>query len=239
MRPVGVRMRRWARVAGIGAIVGVAALAVVFRNPWFRGNVGVVAPGLVVRSAQPVGDWPRRVQEDHLGSVLNLRGGSAADSWYAEEITQTRDLGVDLYDLPMSRRSARHVASFSASSTSSTAAAYPLLIHCKSGSDRTGLAAALYRLYREGNPPIAPSGPFPSTMATSRSSAPGTSMSRSTNTPPTSPASISTTTPSGSAAGWSRITAPPTPPARSNQSLPAPATAGSCGPQANDPEVEV
>src|SRR5262249_42727538 len=33
------------------------------------------------------------------------------------------------------------------------ACAYPLLIHCKSGSDRTGLASALYRLVRLGEPP--------------------------------------------------------------------------------------
>ena len=30
---------------------------------------------------------------------------------------------------------------------------YPLLIHCKSGSDRTGLAVALYRLVIDGDPP--------------------------------------------------------------------------------------
>jgi hypothetical protein len=30
---------------------------------------------------------------------------------------------------------------------------YPLLIHCKSGADRTGLASALYRMVRRGEPP--------------------------------------------------------------------------------------
>ena len=30
---------------------------------------------------------------------------------------------------------------------------YPLLIHCKSGSDRTGLASALYLMSRRGEPP--------------------------------------------------------------------------------------
>ncbi len=30
---------------------------------------------------------------------------------------------------------------------------YPLLIHCKSGADRTGLASALYRMVERGEPP--------------------------------------------------------------------------------------
>ena len=135
-------------------LLGLLTAGVVFRNPWFRGNHGVVAPGLVFRSAQPVGDWERRVQEDHLATVLNLRGGSDLDPWYRAEVEATRELGVAFYDLPMAatvRPTRRQLLGLL---DLFDRIAYPLLIHCKSGSDRTGLASALYRMSRAGEPPL-------------------------------------------------------------------------------------
>ena len=147
------RVRRRFRRIALGLALGLVCLAVVFRNPWFRGNRGVVAPGLVYRSAQPVGDWAARVRDEHLATVLNLRGGSDADPWYRAEVEATRKLGVDFFDLPMSATVRPPRGQLLAVLDLLDRCRYPLLIHCKSGSDRTGLVSALYLMSRAGEGP--------------------------------------------------------------------------------------
>ena len=150
---VGPGRRRRVQLAALLAVVGLLAVAVIFRNPWFRGNNGVVAPGLVFRSAQPLGEWERRVRDDHLATVLNLRGGSDQDPWYRAEVAATRSLGVAFYDLPMAATVRPTRRQLLAVLGLLDRCAYPLLIHCKSGSDRTGLVSALYLMSRAGEPP--------------------------------------------------------------------------------------
>jgi hypothetical protein len=132
----------------------VAAL-VTFHRPLFEGNFGVVDAGRVYRSAQPGGYFDRVIRERRLASVLNLRGGSMDDPWYAREVGLTRDYGIDFYDFPMSatRRPSRR--ELLALLDLFTRCRYPLLIHCKSGSDRTGLATALYLMSVRGLGPWA------------------------------------------------------------------------------------
>ena len=157
---VGSRRRRVFQVVLVVAALGLGTAAVVFRNPWFRGNNGVVVPGLVYRSAQPVGDWPARVRDDHLATVLNLRGGSDSDLWYRAEVEATSQLGVAFYDLPLSatvRPTRRQLLSVL---DLLDRCRYPLLIHCKSGSDRTGLVSALYLMSRAGHSPAAAEAAF-------------------------------------------------------------------------------
>ncbi|WZP00723.1 tyrosine-protein phosphatase [Isosphaeraceae bacterium EP7] len=147
--------RRW--LAGVGGLILLiaAAVTVVGYRPIFLGNFGVVDPGVVYRSAQPMGRarWEGLVAERGIASVLNLRGGSRGDAWYVDEVDTTRAAGVDLYDLPMgaTRRPSREELLTMVDVLERCR--YPLLIHCKSGSDRTGLASALYLMVRRGVPP--------------------------------------------------------------------------------------
>jgi hypothetical protein len=146
--PRRVRWTFWGVVAAV-----LVTVVVTFRNPWFFGNIGVVAPGRVYRSAQPGGDFPQVTARFHLASILNLRGGSLADTWYKAEVDTARAQGIDFYDLPLSatrrprRRELLILLDFF------ERCRYPLLIHCKSGSDRTGLAAALYLVSQKGERP--------------------------------------------------------------------------------------
>jgi protein tyrosine phosphatase (PTP) superfamily phosphohydrolase (DUF442 family) len=128
-------------------------VVVTFRNPLFHGNFGVVEPERVYRSAQPDDNLPRVIEQYGLASILNLRGGSPADPWYAAEVRVSRERGVDFYDLSMSATRRPRRRELLILLDLFERCRYPLLIHCKSGSDRTGLATALYLMSRQGEPP--------------------------------------------------------------------------------------
>jgi protein tyrosine/serine phosphatase len=148
LRPWPVRLLGLA-VAMLALWAGVATLS----RFLFGGNVGVVDEGLVYRSAQPVENLEALIDRYHLVTVLNLRGGSEADPWYKDEVLVTRRRGVDFYDIPLSavRRPWRRELLVLLDLLDRCR--YPLLIHCKSGSDRTGLVSGLYLMLRRGEPP--------------------------------------------------------------------------------------
>jgi hypothetical protein len=147
------RRRRRARIA-VGVVLALGAVAAASQGDisriYLRDNFGVVDPDRVYRSAQPLEGFRRVIRERGVASVLNLRGGSFAEPWYADEVRIAREEGVDFYDFPMSatRRPSRRellvLLDFF------ERCRYPLLIHCKSGSDRTGLASGLYRMAVRG-----------------------------------------------------------------------------------------
>jgi len=114
-------------------------------------NLHQVAPG-VWRSNQPS---PERLRHWHdklgLRAVLNLRGESL-QAFYLFEAETCRDLGMIQANLhfyakwPPSRDKMLELIS------QFRTLPKPLLFHCKSGSDRTGLAAAIYLLVIENRP---------------------------------------------------------------------------------------
>jgi protein tyrosine phosphatase (PTP) superfamily phosphohydrolase (DUF442 family) len=135
------------------ALACAVCLCWVFRRPLFQGNRGVVDSGRVFRSAQPTTELDRLIRDYQLKSILNLRAGSQADWWYEAEVSTAEANGLAFYDLPLSasRRPRRHellklIDVFDD-------CPYPLLIHCKSGADRTGLASAVYCLVRRREAP--------------------------------------------------------------------------------------
>lgn len=114
-------------------------------------NFHQIAPG-VYRSNQP-SDGQLRAIHDKVGlhSVLNLRGESR-QSFYLFEAEVCEKLGLELVSLPLSARQAPSVANLELLISHMQTMPKPVLIHCKSGADRTGLAAALYLLIFEGQP---------------------------------------------------------------------------------------
>lgn len=144
------RIVRLARNAAVLALLGVLLWAAVLR---LSGNVHVVDPGRVYRSAQLSPEHLQRViQEKQLRAVINLRGRSDAP-WYAAESTVTHAAGVQQVDLELSARMEPDSTRLDSLRKLLRTTPTPYLIHCEAGADRTGLASALYSLDELGQPP--------------------------------------------------------------------------------------
>ncbi|WP_136646496.1 dual specificity protein phosphatase family protein [Tabrizicola sp. YIM 78059] len=112
----------------------------------WRGNFAIVVAGEVYRSNQPTPERLAAYVRDHgIRAVLNLRGAQPAADWYKAERKAVTDLGLTLIDLPLS--AGRELTRDQAETLLATLrdAPKPLLIHCRSGADRTGLASVVYR----------------------------------------------------------------------------------------------
>lgn len=111
----------------------------------YEGNVHAVENGILYRSAQLGKDGLASVARQYgIKSVLNLRGANAGSPWYDDELVEARELGLAHFDYPLSAK--RFVTGGQIADILDIVrrAPKPLLIHCRSGADRSGLVAALY-----------------------------------------------------------------------------------------------
>jgi protein tyrosine/serine phosphatase len=139
------RLKWWSVRILAGVSVGVAALIGYLAVLHYTGNFHTVIEGELYRSAQVTGteleDYTNKVG---LKSVLNLRGPSPRSDWYKAEIADSDRLGLVHADFALS--ASRQVTNEEAVELIALMRSLPkpLLIHCKHGSDRTGLLSALY-----------------------------------------------------------------------------------------------
>lgn len=106
-------------------------------------------PGGLYRASQPS---PSQIRKYHrrygIKTIINLRGADQTLR-YALEEDVCRELGITLINHKgILSRSAPEVEAVLATQALFDRIEYPALIHCKSGADRAGFAAALYRLFR-------------------------------------------------------------------------------------------
>ena len=118
----------------------------VLRVNWH--NFAQIAPG-VYRSNHPTRERFEAYAAMGISTILNLRGRSH-HAYYRFEVETCRDLGLKLVDVKMSARSAPSRKTLLKLVKTFETIEEPYLIHCKSGADRTGLAAAIYALAIEG-----------------------------------------------------------------------------------------
>lgn len=140
-----MRQRRWWFLGGflafVMAVLGGSYAFVLHYHSNFREEI----PGEFYRAGQmSPAELERYVKHYHIASVLNLRGSNADHPWWNKEVAAMDDAGVMHLDFRMSAKRdfpedrARQLVDIMRN------APKPLLIHCNSGADRAGLAAAIY-----------------------------------------------------------------------------------------------
>jgi protein tyrosine/serine phosphatase len=103
------------------------------------------------RSAQPAPRHLRALAARGVRTVINLRGAHPHGAYWLEQ-QACAQLGLDLIDIKLKSRAAPTLAELALIREAIAAIDGPTLIHCKSGSDRTGLFCGLYLILREGVP---------------------------------------------------------------------------------------
>lgn len=86
-----------------------------------------------------------------LKTILNLRGESPKGYYLLEKEACARN-GIELVDFQMFSRDIPPPENVLAAKKLFDSIAYPALMHCKSGADRAGLMAVLYKHFRLGMP---------------------------------------------------------------------------------------
>ncbi|MEM8979541.1 MAG: tyrosine-protein phosphatase [Pseudomonadota bacterium] len=118
------------------------------RTPWT--NFDTVAPG-VYRSNQPTAGRFARYRSLGLKSILNLRGPSKYSPYLFEEEACAQN-GYELVNAKIYARKPARADEILHLLDVFERIEKPFLMHCKSGADRAGFAAALWLLEQEGAP---------------------------------------------------------------------------------------
>lgn len=117
----------------------------------FWSNFAPVDPGILYRGNHPTPQRLRDYVRQHgIKTVINLRGRthSGSDALSREAAA---DLGLDFVDMALESRGAPQRERILRLAEIYRTMRAPALIHCKSGADRAGLAAALYVLIKGGS----------------------------------------------------------------------------------------
>jgi protein tyrosine/serine phosphatase len=152
-RPLRVWHRRWKdrwlAEGGEAARRGAVIDMLVFDHGLIRyvwRNLHEIAPG-VWRGSQPDPAMIRKLAARGFRTILNLRGETQWGSYILERETCAA-VGIDLVDLKLNSRALPTVETIMELDAIFDRVATPMLIHCKSGSDRAGFVSALYLLLR-------------------------------------------------------------------------------------------
>ena len=146
------RYKRWL-LSGCVALAG-CGLGEVDGFAWLRptDNFHAIAPDQAYRSAQLDGESFRLVFAVFgIRTVVNLRGANPDELWYQNEQAAAQEYGVTLADVGMSAQSLPSRETLLLLYDTLTTAEHPILIHCQAGADRTGAAAAIWRMVVQGD----------------------------------------------------------------------------------------
>ncbi len=108
-------------------------------------NFHVVLPGRVYRSAQlSAGELENTVRAYGIRTVINLRGSAPPIDWYLDECRATHKLGICQEDVGLQATRFPSVTEVRRLVEVLDQCDYPVLLHCRQGADRTGLASVIF-----------------------------------------------------------------------------------------------
>ena len=143
--------RPWRRAVLLGLLVAIS-LAYGTSFVWKAlDNFHEVLPGVLFRSGQLSGSGlDERAQREGLRTIINLRGPNPTEHWYQEELAACDRDGLLHIDLPIDSLFPTKAELAELVHVLQTAPR-PILLHCQSGIDRTGIASAFACLLLDDN----------------------------------------------------------------------------------------
>ena len=118
-----------------------------------QGNFHTITEGEAYRSAQMDGDeLEYYIRKYNIKSILNLRGEHPDKKWYSEELKVSKAYNVVHYNISLSATRRPNDQDVGKLIEIFKSAPRPILIHCKAGADRSGLAAAIWKVIIDKEP---------------------------------------------------------------------------------------
>lgn len=139
------KLRRLAFISILVVLTLVVTCAAYLGVQHIRGNFHEVDPGQLYRSGQLTSDQIRdHTRRYGIRAIVNLRGRNDKADWYRDEIAVSKALVVAHIDFKMSATKELRLDSAAELEAILRQVPKPVLIHCQGGSDRSGLASAIF-----------------------------------------------------------------------------------------------
>jgi undecaprenyl-diphosphatase len=118
-----------------------------------QGNFHPITPGEAYRSAKLDREkLEHYIKKYNIKSIVNLIGKDPRKPWYQEELQVSAEHNVKHYDITLSATQEPTDDDVRKLVEIFQHAPRPVLIHCKGGSDRSGLAAAMWKVIIDKEP---------------------------------------------------------------------------------------
>jgi protein tyrosine phosphatase (PTP) superfamily phosphohydrolase (DUF442 family) len=153
--PVAPHRRRWPvrLVVLLAAALILAPLGAEAYRVTLGSNFHTVVPGRIYRCSQPTAKSLEHVIAEHgIQTIVNLRGTGERLDWYLAEARTAHQHNVSQEDINFSAGRLPSVSEMQRLILVLERTAYPILLHCRQGADRTGLAAAVALLLTTETP---------------------------------------------------------------------------------------
>jgi protein tyrosine/serine phosphatase len=118
-----------------------------------QGNFHTITYAEAYRSAQlDTDEFEYYIKKYNIKSIVNLRGKNPEAPWYGEEIRVSAKHGINHFDISLTSSREPTEEDISELLEIFETAPRPVLIHCLAGADRSGLAAAIWKINVDQEP---------------------------------------------------------------------------------------